>query len=128
MNKNIVLDLEQIKVIERLIALVAKAGLINLDITDIQKLLDHSKKLTYKSAVIQKATKEDVEKSGLLCDELHHAHKYLINIESGNDMSLADIDAIAGAFRDFEGRALFAFGTSFDEFKTDFLVELFIVE
>ncbi len=129
MNKNVVLDLDQIKVIERLIALVAEAGLSNFDITDIQKLLKCSKKLTYKCAIIEKATKKEVEKSGLLCEELHHAHKYLINIESGKDMSLADIDTIACSFHDFEERTPFVFGTSFDEFKKhEFQIDLFIVE
>ena len=127
--KSVVLDLDQIKVVEKLVACVTKPGLINLDTSDIQKFLEHGKKLIYKTATITEATKEDVEKSGLLCDELHQAHKYFINIESGNNMTLADIDAIASAFHDFEERSYFAFGTTIDEYKEhEFEIDLFILE
>ncbi len=127
--KSVILDLDQIKVIEKLVACVTKAGLINLSVSDIQKFLEHGKKLIYKTATIKEATREAVEKSGLLCDELHQAHKYFINIESGNNMSLADIDAIASAFHNFEERPYFAFGTTFDEYKEhEFLIDLFVLE
>ena len=127
--KSVVLDLDQIKVVEKLVACVTKAGLINLDTSDIQKFLEHGKKLIYKTATIEEATKEAVEKSGLLCDELRRAHKYFINIESGNNMTLADIDAIASAFHDFEERSYFAFGTTIDEYKEhEFEIDLFILE
>ena len=127
--KSVVLDLDQIKVVEKLVACVTKPGLINLDTSDIQKFLEHGKKLIYKTATITEATKEAVEKSGLLCDELHQAHKYFINIESGNNMTLADIDAIASAFHDFEERSYFAFGTTIDEYKEhEFEIDLFILE
>lgn len=129
MTKDVVFDLDQIKVIERLVACITKAGLINIDISDIQKLLDHGKKLIYKTAVIQKATKEDVEKSGLLCEELHQAHKYLINVESGDNMTLEDLDTITNTIHNFEERSFLMFGSTYDKYKTEeFKVELFIIE
>ena len=128
MNKNIVFDLEQIKAVERLLDIVANDGVIDLKITDIQNFLKHGKKLIYKTATINETTKEAIEISGLLCDELRRAHKYIIMIESGNNMSLKDIDTIAATFKDFEERSCFAFGTGIDEFRTDFLIELFIIE
>ena len=128
-DKTVVLDLDQIKAIERLLDFVVKDGLINLKIFDIQKFLEHGKKLIHKTATITEATKEAVEKSGLLCDELYKAHKYFINIESGKNMTLENIDTIASAFKDFEERSCFAFGTTYDEYKeNEFLIDLFIVE
>lgn len=127
--KSVVLDLDQIKVIEKLVTCVTKPGLINLDTSDIQKFLKHGKKLIYKTATITEATKEAVEKSGLLCDELHYAHKYCLNIESGKNITLEDISTIASAFHDFEERPYFAFGTTFDEYKEhEILIDLFILE
>lgn len=128
MTKDVVLDLDQIKVIERLLSLVTEDGVINMKTSDIQDFLKFGKKLIYKAAVIKNATKEDVEKSGLLSDELHKAHKYFVNVESGKDMSFENIDTIVGTFRNFEERSKFTFTSTYDEFRTDFLVELFIVE
>ena len=128
MTKDVILDLDQIKVIERLLSFIPESATVHLKVSDIQDFLKFGKKLIYKTAVIKNATKEDVEKSGLLCEELHQAHKYFVNIESGNDMSLADIDTICGTFRDFEERPFFIFGSTFDDFRTDFLIELFIIE
>ena len=128
-NTNTVLDLKQIKAVERLLSCVVKPGLINLDPAEIQEFLKHGKSLIYKSATLKYATKEEIEKSGLLCVELHNAHKYLINIESGNNMTLKDIDNIATAIHEFEDRSYCMFTSTFDEYKTDeFLVELFILQ
>ena len=128
MTKDVVFDLDQIKVIERLLSFVAEKGITDLKVSDIQDFLKFGKKLIYKTAVIKSATKEDIEKSGLLCDELHQAHKYIVNVESGNDMSLENLDTICKTFRDFEERTKFSFSSGIDEYRTDFLVELFIVE
>lgn len=128
MTKDVVLDLDQIKVIERLLSFVTEEGIIDLKVSDIQDFLKFGKKLIYKAAVIKNATKEDIEKSGLLCEELHQAHKYFVNVESGNNMSLENLDTICGTFRDFEERTKFSFSSGIDEYRTDFLIELFIVE
>lgn len=128
-SEDIVLDLRQIEVIERLIDCVAKSGLINISKSDIQNFLKHGKKLILKSATINKATQTEVEKSGLLCDELHKAHKYLINIEAGANISLGDIDTIIGTFRSFEEHSFFTFSSTYDEYKTDKLkIDLFIMQ
>lgn len=128
MTKDVVFDLDQIKVIERLLSFVTEEGITNLKVSDIQDFLKFGKKLIYKTAVIKSATKEDIEKSGLLCDELHQAHKYFVNVESGNDMSLENLDTIYKTFRDFEERTKFSFSSRIDEYRTDFLIELFIIE
>ena len=128
MTKDVVLDLDQIKVIERLLSFVTEEGITNLKVSDIQDFLKFGKKLIYKAALIKNATKEDIEKSGLLCEELHQAHKYFVNVESGNDMSLENLDTIYKTFRDFEECTKFSFSSGIDEFKTDFLIELFIIE
>ena len=128
MTKDVVLDLDQIKVIERLLSFVTEEGITNLKVSDIQDFLKFGKKLIYKAALIKNATKEDIEKSGLLCEELHQAHKYFVNVESGNDMSLENLDTICKTFRDFEERTKFSFSSRIDEYRTDFLIELFIIE
>lgn len=128
-NKDVVLDLNQIEAIERLLECTAKPGLINIDRSDIQNFLKHGKKLILKRAIIKQATKEEVEKSELLCNELHNAHKYLINIEAGANISLGDIDTVIGAFRSFEDRSFFMFSSTWDEYKTDeFQIDLFIIQ
>ena len=128
-DKNVVLDLEQIKAIERLVYWAATPGITNIDASDIQEFLKYGKKFIYKTATITEATKAAVEKSGLICDELHRAHKYIISIESGNNMTFEDIDKIASFFHNFEERPCFAFGTGIDEYKEhEFQVELFMVE
>ena len=128
MTKDVVFDLDQIKVIERLLSFIPESATVHPKVSDLQDFLKFGKKLIYKAAVVKNATKEDIEKSGLLCEELHQAHKYFVNIESGNDMSLENIDTIIGTFHNFEERSYFTFGSTFDDFRTDFLIELFIIE
>ena len=128
MTKDVVFDLDQIKVIERLLSFIPESATVHPKVSDLQDFLKFGKKLIYKAAVIKNATKEDVEKSGLLCEELHQAHKYCVSVESGNNMSLENLDTICRTFRDFEERTKFSFSSRIDEFRTDFLIELFIIE
>ena len=98
-----------------------------------EQLLEMGKKIGLQveeeTSESKEVTTEEIEETGLLCEELHHAHKYFISVEAGNYMTFTDIDAIASVFRDFEGDAYFAVGSVSNEgMKDRFKINLFISE
>ncbi|MBO4295062.1 MAG: hypothetical protein J5896_06445 [Alphaproteobacteria bacterium] len=55
MTKDVVFDLDQIKVIEKLLSFVAESATVHLKVSDIQDFLKFGKKLIYKTAAIKNA-------------------------------------------------------------------------
>lgn len=128
-NETIILDLSQVEAVEKLYDCALKPGLINIDKADIREFLKHGKKLILKRATIKQATKEGIERSGLLCDELRKAHKYIVKIEAGAGICLQDIDTILERFYAFEKASFFMFASTYDEHKIDdFQIDLFIMQ
>ena len=122
-------DENQIKVCEKLLSCIFKPGFVSIETSYLQDFLKSSKKIMYKTAFIDEATKEEIEETGLLSEELHSANKYFISVEAGNYMTFTDIDVIASVFRDFEGDSYFAVGSVSNEgMKDRFKINLFISE
>lgn len=122
-------DENQIEVCKKLLSCIFNQGFVGIETSYLQDFLKGRKKIIYKTAFIDEATTEEIEETGLLCEELHHAHKYFISVEAGNYMTFTDIDAIASVFRDFEEDAYFAVGSVSNEgMKDRFKINLFISE
>ena len=115
----------QIKIFEKFFDLITKAGLINLSAEDIQHFLKDAKSVTIQSANIKEATKEAVEKSGLLTDELQKAQKCIISITADASITLVDIDIIVGTISEFH-KCECIFSTLYDEHQKGFQIDTFL--
>lgn len=121
-----VLDLKQIKTVERIFDLIVKEGLINLSPNDIQHFFKDAKSLTVQSVNIKNATKEDVEKSGILSDELKKSQKCIISIIGNANITLSDIDTIVGAISSFHN-CEYNFSTLYNETQKGYQIDTFLV-
>lgn len=126
-NNSEFLDLKQIRIVEKLFDLIAKAGLINLDPDDIQHFLKDAKSLTIQSVSIKNATREDVEKSGILSEELKKSQRCIISITGNASVTLSDIDTIVGAISSFNS-CEYNFSTLYDENQKGYKVDTFLVK
>lgn len=117
----------QIKIFEKFFDLITKAGLINLSAEDIQHFLKDAKSVTIQSVNIKKATKEDIEKSGILSDELQKSQKCIINITADANITLADIDTIVGTIMSFH-KCECIFSSLYDEYQKGFQIDTFLAK
>ena len=127
MINTITCNKDSVKVINKLFDLLTKPGLINLNAQDIENMTKYAKSITNQTVTIKEATKEAVEKSGILSDELKKAHKYIINVTAGANLSLGDLDTIVGTIYSVnDGERIFA--SLYDEYLTDeFTIDTFLV-
>ena len=122
-------DNDQIKICEKLLSCVFRPGIVRIETSFLQDFLKDGQKITCKTAFIDETTKEEIEKAGLLCNELHSAKKYFVSVEAGNYVTFTDIFAIDSIFRDFDEHSYHAIGSVIDESMFDrFRVNLFILE
>ena len=120
-------DKDAVKVINKLFDLLGKPGLINLNTQDIENLTKYAKSITNQTVTIKKATKEAVEKSGILSDELKNAHKYIINVTAGANLGLGDLDTIVGTIYSVNDNER-TFASLYDEYLTDeIIIDTFLV-
>lgn len=126
-KENISIDSSQIKIFEKFFDLITKAGLINLSAEDIQHFLKDAKSVTIQSANIKEATKEAIEKSGILTDELQKAQKCIISITADASITLADIDNIVGTISEFH-KCKCVFSTLYDEKQEGFRIDTFLAK
>lgn len=126
-KENISIDSSQIKVFERFFDLIAKDGLINLSAKEIRHFLKDTKSVTIQSVNIKKATKENIEKSGILSDELQKSRKSIINITADASITLADIDTIVGTISEFH-KCECVFSTLYDEKQEGFRIDTFLAK
>lgn len=117
----------EIDKINKILGLITKEGLITLIAEDIKKYLQYAKKLTIQSVIIPAPTKEEIEKSGILSEELKKSHKYIINITSGANITLFNIDNIVGVFADFHNKE-HTFSVAFEEGQDKFQIDTYLIE
>ena len=121
------IDSNQIKIFEKLLDSITKAGLLNLKAEDIKHFLKDAKSVTIQSANIKEATKEAVEKSGILADKPQKVQKCIINITADANITLSDISTIVetiSSFYDCES----TFSTLYDEYQKGFQVDTFLAK
>lgn len=93
-NKKIVLNKDSIEAVEKLIA-CTEDSLIFVPGSDIRFLLYKANKITLLTAVIKKATEDEIIASGLISPELKEAKSCIISITAGLSLSLTDVDTIS---------------------------------
>lgn len=126
-KENKSMDSNQIKIFEKLLNSTTKAGLLNIDAEDIQHFLKDAKSITIRSVNIKEATKEAVEKSGILTDELQKAQKCIISITANASITLANIDTIVGTISEFH-KCECIFSVLYDEHQKGFQIDNFLAK
>ena len=113
-----------VTIVKGILDLIKKQGIVNLDFADIKSILQNSGKtvLGFGKADGEDRAKKAVEQAlntPLLDRSIKGAGKILMNITSGNDISLEEISKIATAVaKSSENPDLFlAWGTVFEETK-----------
>ena len=113
-----------VTIVKGILDLIKKQGIVNLDFADIKSILQNSGKtvLGFGKADGEDRVKKAVEQAlntPLLDRSIKGAGKILMNITSGNDISLEEISKIATAVaKSSENPDLFlAWGTVFEETK-----------
>lgn len=127
MINTITCNKDSVKVINKLFDLLTKSGLINLNTQDIENITKYAKSITNQTVTVKDATKEAVEKSGIISNELKNAHKYIICVTAGANLSLSDLDTIVDTIYSVnDGERIFA--SLYDEYLTDeFTIDTFLV-
>lgn len=127
MINTITCNKDSVKVINKLFDLLTKSGLINLNAQDIGNITKYAKSITNQTVTVKDATKEAVEKSGIISNELKNAHKYIICVTAGANLSLSDLDTIVETIYSVnDGERIFA--SLYDEYLTDeFTIDTFLV-
>ncbi len=121
MINTITCDKNTVEVINKLFDLLSRPGLINLNAQDVENITKYAKSITNQTVTIKEATREAVEKSGILSDELKRAHKYIICVTAGANLSLGDLDTIVGTIYSVNDNER-TFASLYDEYLTNEIV------
>ena len=126
-SRSICFNLERIGNVEGYLFSSTSIKLVNLSVNDIRQFLKSAKSLTIQVNFAKEATKEAVEKSGVLSDELKKSSRCIIIITSNKKATLSDLNVILKTISEFH-QCEYIFSTIYDEEQEVFRIDTFLAE
>ena len=126
-SRSIYFNLERVGNIEGFLFSNTSIKLVNLSVNDIRQFLKDAKSLTIQVNFTKEATKEAVEKSGVLSNELKESQRCIIIITSNKKATLSDIDVILKTISEFH-KCEYMLSTIYDEEQEVFRIDTFLAK
>ena len=125
-SRSIYFNLERVGNIEGFLFSNTSIKLVNLSVNDIRQFLQNAKSLTIQINFAQEATKETVEKSGVLSEELKKSDRCIVIITSNKKATLSDLNVILNTISSFH-ECDYMLSTIYDEERDNFRIDTFLV-